>query len=228
MRVPGLHKLNQSLKPARRRLRAALLTRRGRREDAIVQLSRIVDGMFRQDEIRLLYRSVKEAAGPGDIAEIGSWKGRSTVVMGLALGDRGEENCRIFAIDHHVGSEEHRNRIAREGSTFDDFRFNIQRMGVSEFIEPLVMKSGEGSRVLAERGIRLRFLFIDGAHDEASVREDIRNFLPLMHPEATIALHDCEEEGGFPGVWKAFEQELAPKVKILERASSLLIARLLA
>ncbi len=221
-----LSTLKRALKPARRRLRAQVLTWAGRREDAIVWLSRCVPGMFRQDEIRLLYRTARDAIGPGDIAEIGSWKGRTAVTMGLALSDGGVHDCRIFAIDHHQGSAEHRERIDREGSSLKAFRDNVRKAGVQDRVEELVMSSVEGARRLADRRIRLRLLFVDGAHDELSVREDLRAFLPLMRPGALIALHDCEPEGGWPGVWKAYQEELAAGVDELARASSLLITQL--
>ena len=226
MRLPLLYSINVRLKPARRRLRAWWLTRRGGREDAVVLLSRIVNGMFRQDEIRLLYRAVCSAQGPGDIAEIGSWKGRTAVVMGLALQDSGHTDCRIYAIDHHEGSDEHQERIARHGSTLPIFRDNIRALGVSDVVEEIVADSVRGVRLLEERGIRLRMAFIDGAHDEDSVRQDIRLFLPLLSPGALVALHDCEPGGGFPGVWKAYQSELASRVTEVGRASSLLVARL--
>lgn len=228
MRVPLLHELNRAVKPLRRRLRARWYTARGRREDAILQLSRIVDGMFRQDEIRLLYRTARDAEGPGDVAEIGSWKGRSTVVLGLGLADGGHDDCRIFAIDHHQGSPEHRERIAREGSTLETFRRNVRRAGVAHRVEEMVMPSAAAAERLAQRGVRLRLLFIDGGHDEASVRADVRGFLPLVRPGGLVALHDCEPSGEWPDVWKVYQEELAPRVAELGRASSLLVTRLVA
>jgi predicted O-methyltransferase YrrM len=198
----------------------------GRREDAVVNLSRVIDGWFSRDATRALYRTVRRAAGPGDIAEIGSWKGRSTVVMGLALKDGKVTDCKIYAVDHHQGSEEHQEVIAHQGSTLPIFQRNIWALGVADMVQPLVMRSDEAAKFLAGAGVRLRLLFIDGAHDEESVRQDIRQFLPLVNPRGIIALHDCEPDGGAPGVWRAFQSELAPKVDVIARAGSLLVARL--
>ena len=228
MRTPGLHQLNVLLKPARRRLRAAFYTAMGRREDAVLQLSRIVPGMFHHDEILLLYRTARDAPGPGDLAEVGSWRGRTAVVQGLGLRDGGITDAKIYAIDHHGGSDGTEERVAREGSNLPRFQRNIRRMGMQDLVEEMVMDSAEAAKILTERGVRLRMIFIDGAHDEESVRRDIRSFLPLMNPGGLMSFHDCEPEGEFPGVWKAYQAELADRVEEVDRATSLLVVRLLA
>lgn len=221
--------LARRLKPWRRLVRVKLLEAAGRREDAAVLQARIAPGMFRQDELRLLYGAARDAEGPGDIAEIGSWKGRSAILMSRALAHSGQPSCTIWAIDHFIGSEEHVERMVEEGgSTLETFRHNIRFAGAADVVQELPMKSVYAAQVLAERRVRLRMLFIDGAHDEASVREDIRDFLPLMRPRAIIAMHDCEAGGGFPGVWKAYLEELRPRVEELGHASSLLVTRLIA
>ncbi len=226
MRIPVLYRLEKVVKPVQRRLRSQVLTWIGRREDAVAILARLVDGWFSQDEIRLLYRTVRGTVGPGDIAEIGSWKGRTTVVTGLALKDGNITDCKLYAIDHHQGSGEHHDLIAQEGSTLPIFRRNVRTLGVADVVQEVVMHSDGAARFLAGKGVRLRLLFIDGAHDEESVRGDIRGFLPLVNPRGIIALHDCEPDGGFPGVWRAFQSELEPKVDVLARARSLLVTRL--
>ncbi len=226
MRVPFLDNLNRELKPQRRKLRAKILTLRGRREDAVEELARSADGLVSREQLRLLYRTALETAGPGDIAEIGSWKGRSTIALGAALLDRGEQDCRIWAIDHHVGGEELKAKLGPSGSTLDVFRANIERAGVSEFITPLVMNSDEGARELSKRGVTLRMVFIDGGHDEESARNDIVNFLPLMRPGGIVALHDCHPDWEYPGVWRAYQKELQPRVEEIGSATHLLVTRL--
>ena len=224
MKLPGLYRLTIWLKPLRRRMRAWWYTLTGRREQAILQLSRTVAGMFRHDEILLLYRSARDARGPGDLAEIGSWRGRTTCVQALGLRDGRITDARIYAIDHHMGSDGSEEKIQREGANLPHFRRNIRRLGVADLVEEMVMDSARAAHALAERGVRLRMLFIDGAHDEDSVRRDIQSFLPLVNPGGIIALHDHDED--WPGVVKAFSTELADKVDEVARASSLLVVRL--
>jgi predicted O-methyltransferase YrrM len=225
VRFPITNRLGLWLRPARRRLKARWLASRGRPEDAVVQLARSVPGWFREAEIRLLYRTVRDLRVPGDIVEIGSWKGRTTVVMGRALADSSSATRRIHAVDPHTGSEEHREAIAREGSTLGAFRRNLRKAGVAAFVDEHVTTSGEAAGTLEAAGVRLALLFVDGAHDEASVRRDLRAFLPRLTPGGLVALHDCEEDGPHPGVWRAYRSELAPRADEVERAESLLVVR---
>lgn len=187
-----------------------------------------VPGWSTKDELRALYRAAVSIEGPGDIAEVGSWKGRSTVVLGRALRDTEADDACVWAIDHHVGSdeEEHRDTLSREGTTLDAFRHNVDAAGVAGRIRPLVMTSLEGAAELARRDVALRMVFIDGAHDEESVRADLRAFFPLVRPGGLIAMHDCESENAvFPGVWRAYQAELEGRVDVAEHTDTLLVVR---
>lgn len=211
-----------------RRLRSRIHQLRGNGAEAAMLWAWTVPGWSTKDELRALYRAAAGAAGPGDVAEVGSWKGRSTIVLARALRDAGIADARVWAIDHHVGSDEdeHREILAREGSTFDAFRANVRASGVGDRIEPLVLSSVEGARELARRGVTLRMAFIDGAHDVDSVRADLRAFLPLVRAGGLIALHDCEErDASFPGVWQAYREVLADRVDVVEHVDALLVAR---
>ena len=59
-----------------------------------------------------------------------------------------------------------------------------------------------------------------------SVRRDLLNYLPLVRPGGLVVLHDCVEDGLHPGVWRAYQAELAPRSVEIDRAESLLVTRL--
>ena len=225
MRIELLRDLNRRAKPLRHHLAARVYELVGRLDEAAVWTSRLAKGHFNQHESRLLYRTARDLQGAGDIAEIGSWMGRTSIILALAVRDSGAAR-RIHAIDPHSGSPEHQDFISRHGSTFPDFQRNVEQAGIGSLVDPLVMRSEDGAKLLHVRRIRLRMAFIDGAHDEASVRQDIRTFRPLMLPGGVLAFHDCEPGGGFPGVWRAFQAELESEVEIVDRAHSLLVSRL--
>ncbi len=215
-----------ALKTARRRLRIAWYRVRGKDEEAATWAGRMVPGMFRREEMRLLYRTARNAPGPGDIAEIGSWKGRTTILMGLGLRDAAVPlaDCRVYAIDHHEGGSDLAELTARRGSSLQDFRENIRRSGIADRIEEMIMPAEEAAPILEKRGVQLRLLFIDGDHDESSVRADIRNFAPLVRAGGIIAFHDHDD--AHPGVGKAISSELGGRVEVIDQASSLLVMRL--
>ena len=100
-------------------MRTRWLTLLGRHEEAAVVLARSVPGLTWRDEIALLYRTVSDLELPGDIAEIGSWKGRTAVAMGRALLDCGAQR-RIHCIDPHMAGEE------GERSTLETFRTSVR------------------------------------------------------------------------------------------------------
>ena len=199
----------ERVKAWRRRVRSSWLRLTGRPEESTYWLVRSLPGFLPKDDVRLLYRTAAEAQGPGDIAEIGSWMGKSTVAIARSLVDHKVAGCRIFAIDPHAGSSNQGDEIARAGSTLPHFQANVRMAKVAHLVEPLVMPSVQAGAELARRNVRLRLAFIDGLHDEEPVRADIRAFRPLMKPRGLMAFHDCNPEGGqFPGVWKALEGEL--------------------
>jgi predicted O-methyltransferase YrrM len=106
------------------------------------------------------------------------------------------------------------------------FQQTIRDAGVADAVVPLKMKSVDGAKNLAERGVRLRFLFLDGAHDEESVAEDLVSFLPLLEPGALIAFDDARPDGNFPGVYKAYQRILGDRSQELAWGGAVLIVQL--
>jgi predicted O-methyltransferase YrrM len=59
-------------------------------------------------------------------------------------------------------------------------------------------------------GERLDFLFLDGDHSEAGIRQDFEDYAPFVRPGGLIALHDiCRHELGWSGEVHRFWPELA-------------------
>jgi predicted O-methyltransferase YrrM len=195
----------------------------GARESGVVDLVRIVPGFLDRSDIPVLYRLALSGPGSGPIAEIGSWKGKSTVALSLGLRDRGEVGACIYAIDPHLGSEEHRGIVERAGGSYPAFLRNVSRYGAMEVVEPVRANSLEAAKRFAADGLRFRLVFIDGAHDEDSVREDIGAYLPLLAPGGLMALHDYSPI--HPGVMAAFSSELEERSEVIEHVSALLVVR---
>lgn len=149
--------------------------------EALAAMNR-ANGWFSEDEGRLLYRTAASALSEihGHAVEIGSYKGRSTVVLGWAA--RGARpGTRVFAIDPHKGVLTGRT----VKPTWEDFKATISASGVEEFIVPIRQKSADVSwnSVIA-------MLFIDGVHDMENVSCDYGRFSNWVPPGGYVAFHD--------------------------------------
>jgi len=134
----------------------------------------------------LLYTLAQSGFGTGAVVEIGSWKGKSTIW--LAKGSKSAGREKVFAIDPHTGSLEHRREFGNRINTESVFRRNIERARVQDWVIPLVMTSSDAA-VGWKKPVRL--LWIDGSHEYEDVKKDFVLWEPHLVYGGTIALHDC-------------------------------------
>jgi predicted O-methyltransferase YrrM len=169
-----------------------------------------IEGFLDPREGYLLYRLAAQGPGLGAIVEIGSYCGRSTAF--LAAGSKSVHREQVIAIDHFRGSPEHQAgarfasaALARDGTTFERFRDNLERVQLFDQVQPIQAASLEtASRWSAP----VRLLFIDGEHAYESVRGDFSAWTPFVVSGGLVALHDVGEA---PGVTKLFEEVTAPQ-----------------
>ena len=160
-----------------------------------LDLIRAVKGFLADDEGLHLYRAALEAAHLGPCLEIGSYCGKSTVCIGTACRESGRV---LFAIDHHLGSEEQQpgeayfdpalfDPAAGRIDTFRHFRDTLSRAGLQETVVPIVCRSELAARAWAAP---LGFVFIDGGHAFDTVSADYRDWSPHLMPGGLLAFHD--------------------------------------
>jgi hypothetical protein len=177
-------------------------------EDRINSLAWRVDGWLYEDEGRALYRLARNCTGAGLIVEVGSWKGKSTIY--LAGGSRDGLGGLVYAIDHHIGSEEHQNRVEVKQSfgTLPIFHRNIFAAGMEAYVIPMAFKSVDAAQLLAGKPIEV--LFLDAAHDYQSAADDLMAWGPMVIPGGWLAAHDYGNKY-YPGVKQATD-EVLPKL----------------
>ncbi|MBD3247864.1 class I SAM-dependent methyltransferase [Candidatus Falkowbacteria bacterium] len=158
-------------------------------------------GWLTPNEADLLYNLAKNTKNKGEIVEIGSWKGRSTIC--LALGSKEAFGRKVYAIDPHTGSPEHKERNPGV-DTFDDFKKNIKEAGVSDLVEPIRAYSFEASKIFDKS---IEFLFIDGAHEYEAVLKDFEDWFPKVAPGGIIAFHDSTG-GAWDGPTKVVNEKV--------------------
>ena len=97
-----------------------------------------IDGWLSDEEAYSLYQAAKKSSFKGVIVELGSWKGKSTICLGM--GSNAGPKTKVYAIDPHTGSPDHQ-RPGEKIWTLDEFKKNVAEAGLTFIIEPLVTTS---------------------------------------------------------------------------------------
>ncbi len=145
-----------------------------------------LDGWLSLHEGFFLYESARNGKGKGEIVEIGSWMGKSTIC--LAGGSESKKRERVFAIDPHKGQYTRNNGIGKKSPTFKKFLSNIQVTGLLSYIKPLVTTSKNAAKNWKKP---IRLLFIDGLHDYKNTVQDFTLWSPFVSTNGIIAFHDA-------------------------------------
>ncbi len=166
---------------------------------SLLDVIKNVNGYLRDDEAHLLYSLASKCKSKGVIVEIGSWEGKSTICLGL--GSKQNKQGKIYAIDPHEGSTEHKESFGKV-NTFKNFDNNIRNAGVANLVQPLVMSSHQAVKKVKEP---IELLFIDGAHDYESVKQDYLDWAPKVIDGGVIAFHDTVS---WPGPKKVVKENV--------------------
>lgn len=146
-----------------------------------------VDGWLTPAQVRRLWDRARALPPSSTIVEIGSFHGRSTIVLARAR----LESSQVIAIDPHAGGD----RLPQvsqleppEGQRdFQTFHANLRRAGVESRVRHVRLPSLEALGALAGH---VDLLFIDGAHGYGPARADIERWGPRIPSGGTMLLHD--------------------------------------
>lgn len=152
-----------------------------------------VEGFLSPREMRFLCLLGAVPTASGEILEIGSFKGRSTVILAKASALAGDGP--INAVDPMTAPSETDPDLKGEESSYDAFVSNINAHNVAERVKLHRTYSHELAKAW-ERPIRV--LWIDGDHTYDGTRADFEGFAPYLADGAIVAIHDVlhEFEGG--------------------------------
>lgn len=147
-----------------------------------------IDGWLTEAEAIKLWQLAKAVDRGGTILEIGSWKGKSTVCLGLGL-----RSGKLIAIDSfdafgESGSSEVYAERRGETPLLEEFKQNIKRSRIEQKVEIWHGRSEE----FAARAVALNLLFIDGDHSIDGCKADYLNFAPKLMPRGLLAFHDFD------------------------------------
>jgi hypothetical protein len=182
-----------------------------------------IDGWLEDNEAELLLavteRVLASRAEPATILEVGSYCGRSTVLLGSTIQALGAR-ARVYAVDPHcgeVGAIDSAGGVRVRQPTYEIFRQNLVEAGLTGIVEPVLKRSFE---VDWSRPIHL--MFIDGFHDYLSVSQDLAHFSDWVVEDGYVAFHDCAET--FPGVMRCVADALTSgRFRRVEQAHTLCV-----
>ena len=152
-----------------------------------LELTAGVEGWLTEAQARTLWDAAAGVGPGGTIVEIGSFHGRSTIVLALAAGERGQ----VVAIDPHGGGDRGPREISPDQARGDldqaAFRANLERAGVAARVTHVRARSADA---LDEVGGELDLLYVDGAHRYRPARTDIERWGARVRPGGSMLIHD--------------------------------------
>jgi predicted O-methyltransferase YrrM len=140
------------------------------------------------DEAALLYRLARDAES-GPFAEIGRFKGGSTLIFAAAL----PEGVELWSYDLHVAL-----RGDMPGAELDaELRSALERYDLAAKVHLVVADS----RTVDPPPAQLELLFVDGDHSYEGARADFDRWGAFVRPGGQLLFHDAVDTGGYGNVY---------------------------
>jgi predicted O-methyltransferase YrrM len=146
-----------------------------------------VPGWLRSEQAKRLWDVAARVPQGGQIVEIGSYQGRSTIVLARAA----PETVSVFSIDPHAGND--RSPGVRKGSPEEGqrdhvaFQENLRSRGLTGCVRHLRKPSQT-----AHEDVKgdIDFLFVDGSHRYREALDDLRRWGMRVRDGGTMCVHD--------------------------------------
>ncbi len=146
-----------------------------------------VEGWMSPDQARRLFDAASRTVAGQRIVEIGSFRGRSTIVLASAAPDGVE----IVAIDPHAGNDrgpqEIEGFVAEAADDHLAFEANLTVAGVRDRVTH-IRQFSDAAHGAVDGAVDL--LYVDGAHRYAPARADIRDWGGRVVDGGTLLVHD--------------------------------------
>jgi predicted O-methyltransferase YrrM len=162
-----------------------------------------ISGFLGESEARLLGTIAACAPRGGAIVEIGSFKGKSTVMLGKVAAHYGLGP--VVAIDPHNfnNAELEAHRTSVEASSYNEFLENLSAAGVRDRVE---VHRAYSAGIAPGWNRPISFLWIDGDHSYRGAKADFDGFARHLVPGGVVAFHDALHE--FAGPIRVFVEDV--------------------
>jgi predicted O-methyltransferase YrrM len=161
-----------------------------------MKLSRLdeIPSAVTNSQARVLFCLARQGSTSGDIVEIGSDQGKSTITLAWGAA-RSDKPCAIHAVDPFIG-----------GPTMTSFQRQEQlRKNLSAYqAGNVIIHSVTSGEYRRQRRTPLRLMFVDAAHDYLNSRFDFLAWKGLIVRGGYLAAHDVDNYTHGPGTRKAF------------------------
>lgn len=155
--------------------------------DEIEPLIDPIEGWMTHAQGRRLWDAAARVPEGGRIVEIGSFRGRSTVVLATAAAPSVE----VIAIDPHAGNDRGPQEIdgfvEEAAGDHEAFRANLEQAGVSARVRHVRAMSDAAHGAVSGP---IDLLYVDGAHRFGPARADLRDWGARVRGGGTLVVHD--------------------------------------
>ena len=188
-------------------------------------------GFMPLDEGRALFEAACTAR-PGTWLEIGTYCGKSTVLLAQAAREVG--GTQIVTVDHHHGSEEnqpgwewHDTSMVDAHSGLLDTLPSFRRTWDEQVRDVVTAVVATTEQVAAWWSTPVEFLFLDGNHVEEMAQHDYAAFAQHVTPGGLLAVHDVfpDPNDGGQAPWHVVERALAEGFEEVSVTGSLRVLR---
>lgn len=147
-----------------------------------------LEGQIQEDELFALYYCTKKLPNNAIIVEIGSYRGKSTIALGMGAAFN---KSKVYSIDPH----EH--FVGVNGGIFGPEDLKIKLKVLNEYnlgsvVFPICLKSQLVGEVWCSQ---IDLLWIDGDHSYEGVKSDFEKFSKFVKKDGLVIFHDSELEG---------------------------------
>jgi predicted O-methyltransferase YrrM len=141
-----------------------------------------VRGYLSSRDIHFLALVAAHPTSPGEILEIGAFRGKSSIVLAKASQLAGQQ--KIISCDPLIPYFETDNDSVTNRKEIEE---NLARKNVRDRVEFHQLMSHDLAKTWSRP---IRMLWLDGDHSLAGVRQDVTNYLLYLQDGAILAMHD--------------------------------------